>query len=162
MKTAVVKQIFVILRKICWERNLLFNQLLLLSRKKTRIQSLLAHCWLLRCDSEKMTELLVLFKCSASFFRKNLKSLVDEKIQLWLISWLLQHKKCPYSELFWSVFSHIRTEYGKILHFSPYSVRMWKNTDQNNSEYGHSEIQKNVNLISSSLWCHQNYLFKIR
>ena len=23
-------------------------------------------------------------------------------------------KKCPYSELFWSVFSHIRTEYGEI------------------------------------------------
>ena len=23
-------------------------------------------------------------------------------------------KKCPYSELFWSAFSHIRTEYGEI------------------------------------------------
>ena len=23
-------------------------------------------------------------------------------------------KKCPYSELFWSVFSHIRIEYGEI------------------------------------------------
>ena len=39
-------------------------------------------------------------------------------------------KKCLYSELFWSVFSRIRTEYGEIL-------RMRENTDQNNSEYGH-------------------------
>ena len=47
------------------------------------------------------------------------------------------HKKCPYSELFWSVFSCIGTEYGEILRNSPYSVRMRENTDQNNSEYGH-------------------------
>ena len=31
---------------------------------------------------------------------------------------------------FWSVFSHTRTEYGNILRKSPYSVRIWKNTDQ--------------------------------
>ena len=37
--------------------------------------------------------------------------------------WITLHKKSPYSELF-----------GVI---SPYSVRMRKNTDQNNSEYGH-------------------------
>ena len=42
------------------------------------------------------------------------------------------------SELFWSVFSRIRTEYGEIRSISPYSARMWENTDQNNSEYGHS------------------------
>ena len=46
-------------------------------------------------------------------------------------------KKCPYSELFWSGFSRIRTEYGEIPRISPYSVRMRKNADQNNSEYGH-------------------------
>ena len=46
-------------------------------------------------------------------------------------------EKCPYSELFWSVFSCIRTEYGDILRLSPYSVRMRENTDQNNSEYDH-------------------------
>ena len=46
-------------------------------------------------------------------------------------------KKCPHSELFWSVFSRIRTEYGEILRISPYSVQMRQNTDQNNSEYGH-------------------------
>ena len=30
---------------------------------------------------------------------------------------------------FWSVFSCIRTEYGEILHISPYSVRIKENTD---------------------------------
>ena len=43
-------------------------------------------------------------------------------------------KNCLYSELFWSVFSRIRTEYGEILR-NP--VRMRENTDQNNSEYEH-------------------------
>ena len=46
-------------------------------------------------------------------------------------------ENCLYSELFWSVFSRIRTEYGEILRISPYSVRMRENTDQNNSEYCH-------------------------
>ena len=44
-------------------------------------------------------------------------------------------EKCRYSELFWSAFSHIRAEYGEIRSISPYSVRMWENADQNNSEY---------------------------
>ena len=46
-------------------------------------------------------------------------------------------KKCPYSELFWSTFSHIWTEYGEIRSISPYSVQMRENADQNNYEYGH-------------------------
>ena len=46
-------------------------------------------------------------------------------------------EKCPYSDLFWSAFSHIRTEYGEIRRISRYSVRMWENTDQNNAEYVH-------------------------
>ena len=46
-------------------------------------------------------------------------------------------KMRPYSKLFWSAFSRIWPEYGKILGISPYSVRMRKNTDQNNSEYRH-------------------------
>ena len=57
---------------------------------------------------------------------------------------LALRKKCPYSELFWSVFSRIRTEYGEILRISPYSVQMRENTDQNNSEYGH--FLRSVNL----------------
>ena len=45
-------------------------------------------------------------------------------------------KKCPYSELFWSVFSRIRTEYGETLRIPAYSVKKWEIADQNNSEYG--------------------------
>ena len=45
-------------------------------------------------------------------------------------------EKCPYSELYWSAFSRIRSEYGDILDISPYSVRMRENVDQNNSKYG--------------------------
>ena len=46
-------------------------------------------------------------------------------------------KKCPYSELLWSVFSRIWTEYGQIRRISPYSARMRENAGQNNSEYGY-------------------------
>ena len=46
-------------------------------------------------------------------------------------------EKCPYSGFFWSVFSCLRTEYGEMRSFSPYSVRIRENTDQKNSEYGH-------------------------
>ena len=46
-------------------------------------------------------------------------------------------KKRPYSELLWSVFSRIRSEYREILRISSYSVWMRENTDQSNSEYGH-------------------------
>ena len=45
-------------------------------------------------------------------------------------------EKFPYSELFWSAFSCMGTEYGEILRTSPYSVRMQENADQNNCEYG--------------------------
>ena len=44
-------------------------------------------------------------------------------------------KKCPYSELFWSVFTRIWTEYGEIRHMSPYSVQIMENMDQSNSKY---------------------------
>ena len=40
-------------------------------------------------------------------------------------------KRCPYSELFWSVFSRIKTEYREIIRISSYSVLM------RNPEYGH-------------------------
>ena len=46
-------------------------------------------------------------------------------------------EKCLYSELLWSVFFRIRTEYGEALRISLYSVRMRENMDQNNSEYRH-------------------------
>ena len=47
---------------------------------------------------------------------------------------LSMREKCPYSELFWSVFSRIRTEYGEIRSISPYPIRMRENTNQKNSE----------------------------
>ena len=56
-------------------------------------------------------------------------------------------KKYPYSELFWSAFSHIRTEFEEILRISPYSVRMRENADQNNSEYGHFSRSVNYSRI---------------
>ena len=46
-------------------------------------------------------------------------------------------KKCPNSELFWSVYSCIRTKYREIFRISPCSVWTLENTDQNNSEYKH-------------------------
>ena len=45
--------------------------------------------------------------------------------------------KCSHSEFFCSVFSQIRTKYREIRSISPYSVRVRRNTDQKNSEYGH-------------------------
>ena len=62
---------------------------------------------------------------------------VLDRVLLELTISLALCEKCPYSELFWSAFSRIWTEYGEILRISPYSVRMRKNTDHNNSEYGH-------------------------
>ena len=46
-------------------------------------------------------------------------------------------EKCLYLEIFWSAFSHIRTEYGEMRGISPYSVRMRENADQKNSKYRH-------------------------
>ena len=45
-------------------------------------------------------------------------------------------KRCPYSEFFWSAFFRIWTEFGDLLSKSLYSVQMWENMDQKNSEYG--------------------------
>ena len=46
-------------------------------------------------------------------------------------------KKCLYSEFFWSIFSHIRTEYGDIFCKSPCSVQMRGNMDRKISEHSH-------------------------
>ena len=49
--------------------------------------------------------------------------------------------------------SRIRTEYGEILLISQYSVRMWENIDQNNSQYGHfSRSDYSMNLLTSVNW----------
>ena len=46
-------------------------------------------------------------------------------------------EKCLYSELLWSVFSRIRTDYRDIRSIIPYLVRKRENEDQINSEYEH-------------------------
>ena len=46
-------------------------------------------------------------------------------------------KSVQIRSFFWSVFSRIRTEYGKILRISPYSVRIQENTDQKKLVFGH-------------------------
>ena len=70
------------------------------------------------------------------------------------ISWSpTLRKKCPYSELFWSVISRLWTEYREIQSISPYSIRMWENTDQNKFEYGHFLRSAIVRLIYwKSFW----------
>ena len=71
---------------------------------------------------------------------------------------LTLREKCPYSEFFRSVFSRIRTEYGEILHMSPYSIRMWKNTDQKKPEYGHFsrsvrvQLKSLLNILEAASW----------
>ena len=58
---------------------------------------------------------------------------------------------CPYSELFWSTFSYIRSEFEEILRISPYSVRLQKNVDHNNSEYGHFLRNVKVQVAGKTL-----------
>ena len=48
-------------------------------------------------------------------------------------------EKCPYSDFFWSVFSHIQTEY---------SVRLWENTHRKNS--GYSPFSRSESRLKSS------------
>ena len=69
-----------------------------------------------------------------TFLKENLRRLL---LHLQKRLWWTRFSRCPYLELFGSAFARIRTEYGKKLRISPYSVRMRENTDQNNSEYGH-------------------------
>ena len=86
---------------------------------------------------------IVVFPCRAqgTSHSRQLPYIIWSLSYLWfwsIRSWFVTLcKKCSYSELFWSVFSCIWTEYGEILPISPYSVRMRENTDQNYSEYGH-------------------------
>ena len=67
---------------------------------------------------------------SATLLKKSITA-----VFLWLLRKFSLREKWPYSESFWSVFSRIWAEYGETPLISPYSVQMWKNTDQKNSEY---------------------------
>ena len=68
-------------------------------------------------------------------------------------------KKCPYSVLFWSVLSRIRTEYGEILRSSTYLVRMRENTDQNNSKYRHFSCS--VHLLICTMGKYEEKMFSL-
>ena len=71
--------------------------------------------------------------------------------------WQSLCEKSPYSELFWSAFSRIRTEYGEIIRISLYSSRMRQNVDQNNSENGHF-LRSVCNAFSFALHPFQYFL----
>ena len=79
---------------------------------------------------------LMLFIIFTFLSCKNIKVTLNLDYFYWKYTLSLR-EKCPYSELFWSSFSHIWAEYGEILRIFPYSVRMRENTDLNSSEYGH-------------------------
>ena len=59
-----------------------------------------------------------------------------KKVEHWL-KITLREKFPPYSDFLWSALSRIRAEYGEMLHISQFSVPMWENMDQKNSEYRH-------------------------
>ena len=65
------------------------------------------------------------------------------------------HKMCPYSEIFWSVFSRIRTEYGEIRSTSPYSVWRRENTHQKKLPIWH--FSRNDYKTGN---CYSNWFFK--
>ena len=77
------------------------------------------------------------WKLKIFFFLNHWKIANNQQKYRISVKWPSLCKKCPYSELFRSLFSRIRTEYGEIRSISPYWVRMRENADQNNSEYGH-------------------------
>ena len=97
--------------------------------------TLLDGCTLVNCFifSENLflrTPLEVCFECNLSDNNRGVFRTLSS-----IYNGVSPRKKCPYSELFWSAFSRIRTEYGEIRSISPYSVCMRENADQNNSEY---------------------------
>ena len=65
-------------------------------------------------------------------------------------------EKWPYSELFWSAFPRIRTEYGEMRIIPPHSVRMPENADQNNSKYGHFSRSNKLQVILGPWWFQYN------
>ena len=76
-----------------------------------------------------------------------------QKISIFSRQCTTMREKCPYSEIFWSAFSRIRTVYGEILRISSYSFRTRENTDQKNSEYRHflrSAIKINISKVSTN------------
>ena len=77
----------------------------------------------------------IIFQTNGAYLQHIFKGVAYNERQLSLICTL--REKCPYSELFWSAFSRIRTEYGEIIRISWYSIQMRENADQNNCGYKH-------------------------
>ena len=50
----------------------------------------------------------------------------DFNQNIWKTCIISMRKNCPYSELFWSALSRIRTEYGEIRRISSYLIQMRK------------------------------------
>ena len=93
-----------------------------LGKHTSRLTSLLYFCGCITCNTANIINIFLLYSN---------KVWEDGAVKITL------HEKCPYSELFWPVFSRIRTECVEIQSIFPYSVRMQENAGQNNSEYGH-------------------------
>ena len=79
----------------------------------------------------------------------------DHNLQIRYLQNSTLREECPYSEIFWSVFFRIRTEFGGILRISSYSVRMRVNVDRKNSKYGHFLRSSTLSFISSKLYSHR-------
>ena len=96
-----------------------------------------SHCLLVFGVRVLTSEVHVYYPCWLWCSTKNIFSILSRskkntKTQMRIT----MRKKCPYSELFWTIFSGIRTEHEEIQSISPYSVRIREYTNQNNSEYG--------------------------
>ena len=73
-----------------------------------------------------------------------------KKTQITLILFLTHFVKIiQIRSFFWSVFSHIRTEYGEIRIISPHSARMPENTDQKKLRMWTLSTQRKAGLIFS-------------
>ena len=94
---------------------------------------------------------LNLLNITSEIWRWSLRK--DTLVSKWNLRYSLL-EKWPYSELHWSAFSRIRTEYREILRIFPYSVRMREYADQNNSEYGHLSRSDLIvsTIINKVLW----------
>ena len=81
------------------------------------VESLFTYCptlWMFhnKCKNTKIGRLYEVLRLVYEDYDSSHEQLVDKNQSL--------RKMCPYSECFWSVFSHIRTECGAILRISPY------------------------------------------
>ena len=85
--------------------------------------------------------------CSGSF-QRNLSFLSEiavslgEVINHQILNYQhVKRKTCSYAEFFWSIFSHIRTEYKDLRSKSPYLVQMQENAEQKNSHFSRGAYQ---------------------